>query len=87
MSETAKPEVPKKRHIEILLDGEPLQIPNKKISPNEILKLAGLEPATHYLVQVKNRHQISYQGKGDEPIQVHDDDVFVSLSTEPTQTS
>lgn len=87
MSETSKSEVAEKKHIEILLDGEPLLVPDKKISPNEILKIAGLDPVTHYLVQVKNRHQISFQGKGDEPIRVHNDEVFVSLSTEPTPTS
>lgn len=85
MSDASKPAVTK--HIEILLDGDPLLLPDKKISPNEILKIAGLDPTTHYLVRVEKREQISFQGKGDEPIKVHKGDVFVSLSTEPTPTS
>jgi hypothetical protein len=85
MTEISKPDADKR--IEILLDGDPLLIPDKKISPNEILKIAGLDPFTHYLVQVEKREQISYQGKGEEPIKVHKGDVFVSLSTEPTPTS
>lgn len=87
MSQTTEADSAKKKHIKILLDGDPLVVPDKEITPNEILQLAGLDPATHYLVRVKGRHQDSFQGKGDESIRVHDGEVFVSLSTEPTPTS
>jgi hypothetical protein len=58
-----------------------------KIKLSRKLGLAGIDPATNYLVQVEGRHQVSYQAHGDEPIRVHENAVFVSVSTGPTPTS
>ena len=77
----------KPKPIRISLDGEVITVPGRAITPNEILIIAGLDPTTHYLVEVKGRHQTPYQGKGDETIEVKDDEVFISLSTGPTPTS
>jgi hypothetical protein len=75
------------RPITFTVDGEPVQTRERRLTPNQILGLAGIDPASHYLVQVKGRQQISYQGKGEEPITVRQHAVFVSVSTGPTPTS
>jgi hypothetical protein len=75
------------RPITFTVDGEPVQTREHRLTPNQILGLAGIDPASHYLVQVKGRQQVSYQGKGEEPIIVHEHAVFVSVSTGPTPTS
>ncbi|MFF1519724.1 hypothetical protein [Streptomyces sp. NPDC058305] len=69
------------------VDNETLPGVPQHTTPNEILRLAGIDPATHYLEQVQGRHQISYKDKGDEPITVHPGERFVSLFTGPTPTS
>lgn len=71
----------------VVLDGEELTLPNRETTPNTILGIAGLDSSTHYLVEIKGRHQESYQGRGDEPLKVKDRDTFISLSTGPTPTS
>lgn len=78
-----KPDKP----VEILFDGEPLRLPAGDTTPNEILTIAGLDPATNYLVLIQGRHQVSYQGNGDEQIHAHKDESFIALSTGPTPTS
>lgn len=78
-----KPDKP----VEILFDGEPLRLPAGDTTPNEILTVAGLDPATNYLVLIQGRHQVSYQSRGDEQIHVHKDESFIALSTGPTPTS
>lgn len=75
------------RSITFTVDGEPVTTTEEHLTPNQILDLAGIDPATNYLVKVEGRHQESYQGHGDEPIRVHEHEVFVSVSTGPTPTS
>jgi hypothetical protein len=77
----------KPKKVTIVLDDEKLVLPDRDTTPNSILRLADLDPSTHYLVEIKGRHQVSYQGKGDEQIRVNDGDTFISLSTGPTPTS
>lgn len=76
-----------RRKITFTVDGERITTHDDRLTPNQILTLAQVDPASHYLVEIKGRHQTSYQGHGDEPIHVHDGDVFVSVSTGPTPTS
>jgi hypothetical protein len=73
--------------ITISLDGEDLELPDRDTTPNEILRTAGLDLATHYLVKIHGKDQDSYQGRGDETIKVHNKEKFISLSTGPTPTS
>lgn len=73
--------------VTITLDTEPLAGVPQHTTPNAILRLADIDPATHYLMRVDGRHQESFEGKGDEPITVHEHETFVSLSTGPTPTS
>ena len=75
------------RRITLTVDGERITVRDERMTPNEILTKAGIDPTTHYLVEVKGRDQTSYEGRGDIEIRVHDGDKFVSVSTGPTPTS
>lgn len=87
MNDKANGSVKPPKTITIDLDGEDLELPDRDATPNEILQTAGLDPATHYLVQVHGKQQDSYQGRGEETIKVHNNEKFISLSTGPTPTS
>lgn len=54
------------------IDTDPETTEEKELTPNEILKLADITPLEdYYLVQVlHDGEQISYLGKGDEPIKM-----------------
>ncbi|MEU7757629.1 hypothetical protein [Micromonospora aurantiaca (nom. illeg.)] len=82
-AEQAKPA----KTITFKVDDESITTTEKDLTPNQILNLAGVDPASAYLVEVKGRHQESYEGRGDTPIRVHAGDTFVSVSTGPTPTS
>lgn len=71
--------------VTIKVDGEPLAGVPQHTTPDEILRLDGIDPTGHYLVRVAGDK--SYRDKGDEPITVHQGEKFVSLSTGPTPTS
>ena len=43
-----------------------ITLDDPETTPNEVLRLAGLDPATNYLVRVDGRHQVSFEGRGDE---------------------
>jgi hypothetical protein len=73
--------------VTVVLDQEQLAGVAKHTTPDAVLRLAGLDPATHYLVRVKGRHQESFEGLGGEEITVHEQEVFVSVSTGPTPTA
>lgn len=73
--------------VTITVDREPVSGVPRDTTPNEILRLAGIDPATYYLVKITGRHQESFAGRGEEPITVHEREKFVSLSTGPTPTS
>ena len=75
------------KKITFTVDTEPITTREEHLTPNQVLSLAEIDPATHYLVRVEGRRQTSYQGRGDEKIRLHDGDVFVSASTGPTPTS
>jgi hypothetical protein len=85
--EGLSPNTRPQKQVEVKIDGEDTLLPNSEITPNQILSLVGLDPSSHYLVEVQGRHQNSYQGAGDEIIRVHNNQVFISLSTGPTPTS
>lgn len=73
--------------VTFIVDNEPVTTDDRTLTPVEIMGLAGVDPATHYLVQVQGRHQVSYQDKPNEQIKVHPNEVFVTVSTGPTPVS
>lgn len=71
----------------IFIDGEEYLVKDHTETPNQLLGLAGLAPSDHYLIEIKNKKQDSFQGRGDEPIHIQKGDTFVSVFTGPTPVS
>lgn len=70
------------------VDGEEYETSKEKLTANQIIKEFGQkDPATHYLVEIKGVHKISFQGKGDEEIKLHNCMSFQIVSTGPTPVS
>ncbi len=69
------------------VDGEAVSTTSRVLTANAILALAGLDPSTHYLVEVRGREQISFEGKGTNEIKLHEHEAFVSAATGPTPVS
>lgn len=74
--------------IHFKVDGEPYDTRALELTANEILKdFAGVDPATHYLLQIHGHHHISFLGKGDDPIRMEEGMRFQVISTGPTPVS
>jgi hypothetical protein len=74
--------------IHFTLDGEPEETEKHHLTPDEIIReFGGQDPATTYLVQIKDGKKIDYRGKGHEPIKLHDGDKFQIISVGPTPLS
>jgi hypothetical protein len=69
------------------VDGEPVETTEKTLTPNQIMNLAKVDSATHYLVLVEGREQTSYEGRGEEPIHIHEKQKFITVATGPTPVS
>jgi hypothetical protein len=69
------------------VDDEPQTTTEHTLTPTQILQHAGLDPANYYLVQIEGNHQVSYQGKPEEAIHMHEHMKFVSVFTGPTPVS
>jgi hypothetical protein len=76
-----------RKTVTITVDRETVTGVPRHTTPNEILRLAEIDPAAHYLVKITGRHEESFEGRGEEAITVHEHEKFVSLSTGPTPTS
>jgi hypothetical protein len=81
----------KPHEIEYFVDDEPQRTTEKVLTPTQILTKAGIDPASHYLVQIKihdgHKEQISYKDKPNEEILMHECMKFVSNSKVPTPVS
>ena len=71
----------------ILVNGEPFEAPEKTMTANEILSLGGLSTDSHYLVEIKGKHQDSFEGKGNQEVHLHEGSKFISVFTGPTTVS
>jgi hypothetical protein len=81
---------PAQKVIHYTLDDEP-QVTNQRVmTPVQIMETAKpvpVDPETHYLVQLEGDHKISYKGKPNEPIEMHEHAKFITVSTGPTPVS
>ena len=59
----------------------------RELTPTQILKLAEIDPNTNYLVQIEGEHQITYQGKPNVELHIHNEMKFISVYTGPTPVS
>ena len=76
------------KSIEISVDGECFTVGAHKLTPNEVLKVAGLDPADNYLVKIYHgRPGDSFEDTGDTPIDFKDCDKFIAVSKGPTPVS
>ena len=73
--------------VSITIDGEEFEIEDRTQTPDELLALAVSNPDQHYLIKVKNKKQISFQGRGGEGLRVHKGDAFVTVFMGPTTVS
>ena len=71
----------------INIDGEPYEAPKKIMTANEILLLGDVTVENHYLVQIKRNDKISFEGKGDEKIDLYEGAKFISVYTGSTTVS
>jgi hypothetical protein len=73
--------------IEFTVDGEPVRTTEHQLTPVQIMELAGVDPATHYLKEIRGQQQISYRDTPNDPIHVHNNQRFITNSLEPTPVS
>ena len=80
---------PVKTHTtEFTIDGEPFSTTEKKLTARQILTdYAHADPATTYLIWVHGREQTPYETNPDDPIEIHNKQVFITAATGPTPVS
>ena len=49
----------------VSVDGDEFEIPRKGVTPNDILRIAQLDPASRYLIEKQGNKIISYQDNAD----------------------
>jgi len=81
--DTEGPETRRPR--EFSVDGLSFSTRERELTSTQIMQIAGLDPATHYLTLVKDRHQTRLAN--DQLVKIRSGMTFVSASTEPTPTS
>ena len=69
------------------VDDESQSTTAHELTPTQILNNAGIDPATHYLVQLEGNHRESYQNRADATIHMHQHMKFISISIGPTPVS
>jgi hypothetical protein len=75
------------REIHFEVDSEPLETNERHLTPVQIMDLAGIDPANHYLSEIEGHHTHSYKDAPNTPIVIREGARFVSASTGPTPTS
>lgn len=83
-SDALAPEPPP---ITFVVDGEDISTSERALTPVQIMGLAKVDAATHYLVRVEGRHQDSYQDRPAARIELHAGEVFVTVRSGPTPVS
>lgn len=72
---------------EFTVDGESYSTSEHTRTPAQILQIAGLDPTTHYLVELKNKKQESYKDRMNDSIHMHQKMEFLSVFVGPTPVS
>jgi hypothetical protein len=72
---------------EYTVDDEPQTTTEHTLTPHQILQNAGVEPQTHYLIEIKGQNQTSYKDKPDEPVHMHQHMKFISVFNGSTTVS
>ena len=69
------------------VDDEQYSTTEHVLTPEQILQNASLDPNTHYLIQIKGNHQVSYKDNPSMEIHMHENQKFISVSNDPTPVS
>ncbi len=72
--------------IEFTVDGEELETTARELTANQILEMAGIDPANHYLIKVDGREQDPIKD-GATIVKLHEHEKFISAKTGPTPVS
>lgn len=72
-------------HYEV--DGEAQTTAEHILTPVQIMQNAGVDPKTHYLVQMIGKERKSYKDNPTEPIHMHNKMEFFTNALEPTPVS
>ncbi len=75
------------RTVHFKVDDEVVSSTDHMLTPVQIMRLAGVDPAIHYLVRISEHHQESYKDKPDTPIPVTQNEKFITLAMGPTPVS
>jgi hypothetical protein len=76
-----------KPHVTIyFVDNEPQTTTEKSLTVKEILVKAMLDPANHYLIELRGDHQIDHKDL-DKEIKIHEHQKFISVFTGETPLS
>jgi hypothetical protein len=73
--------------IHYTVNDEPQSTTAKELTPVQILTSAGIDPATNYLVEIRGKEKESFKDKPNEPIKMHENMKFISVSTGPKPVS
>jgi hypothetical protein len=65
------------------VDGEPQSTPQHVLTPVLIMNNAGVDPASHYLVQIIGQKQESYQANPNQEIHMHEHMKFITVRVGP----
>lgn len=71
----------------ITVDGDELSIAEHELTPRQIMKRAGIDPDTHYLVELRGDQQVSLQATPDDPIHIHEKLKLISVYSGPKPVS
>jgi hypothetical protein len=69
------------------VDDEPQTTTVLVMTPAQILLAAGIDPSSHYLVQLNGQNQLSFKDEPGREIHMHNHMKFISISTGPTPVS
>jgi hypothetical protein len=86
MATTAKDPQDKPKTIDITVDTDPFTVESKEMLASEILTLAGKDPASYDLVEVKGKRE-RHEYQDDETVKLHKGSTFVTAYTGQTPVS
>lgn len=75
----------REREVTVSVDRHAVEVP-KATTPGAVLTAAGLDPARRRLVRVEGKHQTTFPDPS-VPLEVHEGETFVTVSTGPTPVS
>ena len=71
-------------HVEV--DDETISNREHSLTPVQLMKLSGVDPASHYLKRVSEPEE-SFRDCPDRPIEIHQNERFITLMMAPTPVS